>query len=237
MYSPEEELDEMVARVARHQLRMPARPMGGRSVGLARARVRPRFGIGHDACGCGTGCGGACDCGCVSCGGARARHEADESGGLSAAGNATPATAAGAQLPAWRGWSPPVRLSTLIAADGTPARNLNREFFDRGSRVYRITRAGIDTARPLNIGMTISNSIYERMMEHFRGSRGDPNVRRAFGTMTADRILVQAGLLDRNGMHPRRAKSYENWLQDRERPALYSPDTTTFETADDINVI
>ncbi len=237
MTSPEEELDEMVAQLARRQQRMPVRPMGGRGHRPIRPLAVSRRRIGHDACGCGTGCGGGCSCVCVSCGGGRERDEADESGGLPAAGNATPPNAVGTQLPAWRGWSSPVRLSTLIAADGTPAENLYREFFDRGSRVYRITRAGIDTARPLNIGMTISNSIYQRMMEHFRGSQGDPNVRRAFGSMTADRILVQAGILDRNGMHPRRAKSYENWLQDRERPELYSPNTTTFESEDDINFI
>jgi hypothetical protein len=143
----------------------------------------------------------------------------------------------GAQLPGWRGWSAPVRLSDLVAArDAGPSSQAARAaapFLDRGSRVYRITRLGIDRDRALNIGMTRSQSILERMLQHFRGPGGDQAVHTAIRNMPIGRILVQAANLTRQGMHPRRAKLYENWLQDRERPILYNANTTSFEHAGD----
>jgi hypothetical protein len=224
----EEELDEMIVRVARG--RLPGRPMGGRFPRTARRRAPW---IGHDACGCGTGCGGGCGCGCVSCGGA-------EAGGLppprAARGATSIAAAAGnTELSGWRGWSAPVRLSDLTAAQlagpsSGAARRLNA-FFSRGSRVYRITREGIDIDRPLNIGMTISNSIFERMRQHRRGPGGDPVVHGAIRSLAESQVIVQAAQLIRQHMHPRKAKFYENWLQIRERPLLYNPNTTTFESS------
>ncbi|MES2057896.1 MAG: hypothetical protein V4564_18310 [Pseudomonadota bacterium] len=225
MYSAEEELDEMVARIARRRMHLPTRELPR---GALRRRTTRTAMLGHDACGCGTGCGGGCGCGCVSCGGA------NEAAGLRAARGQTSPGAVSTQLPAWRGWTAPERLSDVIAAraagPSSGAARAMSEFLAPGPRVYRITRAGVDIDRPLNIGMTISNSILERMLEHHRGPRGDPNVTAAIRNLPASQILVQAAMLTRQGMHPRRAKSYENWLQDRERPLLYSRDTTTFES-------
>jgi hypothetical protein len=129
-----------------------------------------------------------------------------------------------------------VRLSEIVAArDSGPAsaqaRALNA-FLARGSRVYRITRLGIDRDRALSIGMTRSQSILERMVQHHSGRGGDPAVNAAIRNLPLSRILVQAANLTRQGMHPRRAKLYENWLQDRERPILYNRNTTSFESAD-----
>ena len=221
MSAADTELDAMVSGFARRRLSRP----------LLRPRPGPhqRVRLGHDACGCGTGCGSGCGCGCVSCGGE------NEAAGLRATRTQTSARAADAQLPEWRGWTTPVRLSDLIAArDAGPnsraARGL-RVFLAPGARVYRITRARIDIDRPLNIGVTISKSILQRMLQHHRGNGGDPAVTAAIRNLPASDVLVQAGRLVRQGIHPRRARSYENWLQDRERPLLYRPDTTTFEHA------
>jgi hypothetical protein len=153
----------------------------------------------------------------------------------------TSARAVGAQLPGWRGWSAPVRLSDIVAArnagpNSSAARAL-APFFARGSRVYRITRSGIDRDRALNIGMTRSNSIAERMLQHHSGRGGDRRVHEAVRNLPQSRILVQAAMLTRQGMHPRRAKLYENWLQDRERPLLYNANTTTFESHDEFDFV
>jgi len=173
----------------------------------------------------GRGCG--CGCGCTACSGA------DEA---APARRQTSPRARGAQLPAWRGWSPPVSLRDIDAARAAPAARVPahlRPFLSAGPQVYRISRAGIDRDRPLAIGMTkSSNSIADRLREHYRQpSRGDPRVHVALRNLPAGAILVQAAKLLRGGMHPRRARNYEGWLQDRERPLLYDPDSTTFDEA------
>jgi hypothetical protein len=107
-----------------------------------------------------------------------------------------------------------------------------RPFLAQGPQVYRITRAGIDRNRPLSIGMTKANkSIGQRVREHHRLAGGDPRVKQAIRNLPAGQVLVQAARLTRQGQHPRRARNYEGWLQDRERPLLYDPSSTTFEHA------
>ncbi len=208
MYSLDEELDAFVSRI------LP--PVGGR---------------------CASGC--TCrncrseQCRCASCSGI---ETAPVRNPRAARGQTSP-RAAGSQLPGWQGWSAPVRLSDIVAGrdagpNSTQARALS-SFIARGSRVYRITRFGIDRDRALSIGMTRSQSIVERMMQHYAGRGGDPAVHAAIRNLPQSRILVQAANLTRQGMHPRRAKLYENWLQDRERPILYNANTTSFENADD----
>jgi hypothetical protein len=208
VYSLDEELDAFVARLS------------------PPSRVACRAGCTCRNC-------QAAPCGCASCGG---NETAPVRNPRAARGQTSP-RAAGSQLPGWRGWSAPVRLSEIIAArDAGPnsaqARALS-PFLGRGSRVYRITRFGIDRDRALNIGMTRSNSILDRMLQHHGGRGGDPAVHAAIRNLPQSRILVQAANLTRQGMHPRRAKLYENWLQDRERPILYNANTTSFENADD----
>lgn len=187
-----------------------------------------------------TRCGPACSCqrcragscGCASCSSA---ETAPIRNPRSARGQTSP-RAVGSQLPGWRGWSAPVRLSEIVAArDSGPASARARAlsaFLARGSRVYRITRFGIDRDRALSIGMTRSQSILARILQHYGGRGGDPEVNAAIRNLPQSRILVQAANLTRQGMHPRRAKLYENWLQDRERPILYNRDTTSFESPD-----
>jgi hypothetical protein len=177
-------------------------------------------------------CGGAC--GCAQCQGKEAaRRRAPR-----AARRQTSPRAVGSQLPGWRGWTPPVRLSEIMqarttAARGGPVPAHLRPFVAGGPQVYRLTRAGIDRNRPLNIGMTgNTNSIADRITQHHRQpSRADPQVHAAIRNLQPGQILVQAARLA-GRLHPRRASNYEGWLQDRERPLLYNPDTTTFESGD-----
>jgi hypothetical protein len=187
-----------------------------------------RQGPGRSECGCG--------CGCASCG----SGSGDEAGRRTsrAARRQTSPRARGAQLPAWRGWTAPVSLRDIeIARDsqraGRPPPPHVRPFLQPGPQVYRLTRAGIDRGRPLAIGITKnSKSIADRVREHHRQpSRGDPPVHAAIRNLRPGQILVQAALLDRQGMHPRRARTYEGWLQDREPPLLYNRNSTTFEEA------
>ncbi|MGM4915043.1 hypothetical protein [Rhizobium sp. 768_B6_N1_8] len=119
------------------------------------------------------------------------------------------------------------------AQRGLPVAAALRPFLAPGPQVYRISRAGIDRDRPLNIGMTKNvKSIAERMIEHYRQpSNGDPNVHAAIRNLQPGQILVQAAILSRAGIHPRRVRTYEGWLQDRERPLLYDPNSTTFDEA------
>lgn len=187
-----------------------------------------------------TRCGPACtcrrcrsgSCGCASC---SSTETAPVRNPRAARGQTSPRLV-GPQLPGWRGWSAPVRLSEIVAArDSGPASAQARAlsaFLARGSRVYRITRFGVDRDRALSIGMTRSQSILERMVQHHSGRGGDPAVNAAIRNFPMSRILVQAANLTRQGMHPRRAKLYENWLQDRERPILYNRNTTSFESAE-----
>jgi hypothetical protein len=108
-----------------------------------------------------------------------------------------------------------------------------RPFLATGdANLYRITRAGIDRDRPLTIGMVQdTRSIAQRVGEHRAGqSRGDPSVNRAIAKLGPNQVLVQAGRLSG---HPdiRQTHGYEIWLQRRERPRIYEPDTRTFESA------
>ena len=207
MYSLNEQLDAFVARIA-----------------------PPASHICSRGCTCRSCRSGSCRC--ASCSGietAPARNPR-------AARGQTGPSAVGSQLPGWMGWSTPVRLSDIVAARNAGptsgrARALSA-FLARGSRVYRITRFGIDRDRALSIGMTRSQSIMERMVQHHTGRGGDPGVHAAIRNLPQSRIIVQAANLTRQGMHPRRAKLYENWLQDRERPILYNRNTTSFESAD-----
>lgn len=152
---------------------------------------------------------------------------------------ATRAGTGGRVLPAWRGWTPSVTLREIQDAQAAaragrvvPARL--RPFLATGtSQIYRITRRGIDQARPLTIGMTERRkSIAQRTAQH-HGDRagGDPAVLARLRQVPADRVLVQAGRLDDPNMTIRRAHLYEIWLQDRERPLIHNQDTRTFELA------
>ena len=169
------------------------------------------------------------DCGCGG-------HGFDESATRPRpARRQTSARARGSQLPGWRGWSRAISLRDILSARdvarrGGPVDPELRLFLAPGPQVYRITRAGIDRDRPLNIGMTKGNSIVQRLLEHYQQpSRGDARVHQAIRNLQPGQILVQAGRLTRQGMHPRRASTYEGWLQDRERPLLYDPNSTTFD--------
>ncbi len=174
------------------------------------------------------------DCGCARC---RARTRRLEETARPAR-RQTSARAAGTQLPGWRGWTPPASLLSIARAQaaaraGRPVPPVLAPFLAPGPQVYRLTRAGIDRGRPLSIGMTKGrNSIARRISEQYRQpSRADPRVHRAIRNLQQGQILVQAARLDRRGIHPRRARNYEGWLQDRERPLLYDPDSTTFDEA------
>jgi hypothetical protein len=183
-------------------------------------------------------------CGCPACRGARLRHNwdadwDDERGGRDEAQPARGATRSGTggrAMPAWRGWSMPATLGQIaqalkdFRAGKTVPINL-RPFVQSGaSNVYRITRAGIDRDRPLTIGMVQdTRSIAQRVGEHRSSpSRGDPMVNQAIRNLTANQVLVQAGRLVG---HPdvRQTHGYEIWLQGRERPRVYEPDTRTFD--------
>jgi hypothetical protein len=173
------------------------------------------------------GSGGGC--GCATC---RRRDEA------AAARRATRAGTGGRALPGWRGWTPPVALRDIAAARaaarrGAPVPPRLRPFLATGRpQVYRITRAGIDRARPLTIGMTDRRAVADRLADHYRRPhRADPQVHRALRNLQPGQILVQVGRLAGRNMTVRRAHGYEIWLQDRERPLILNPDTRTFETA------
>lgn len=172
-----------------------------------------------------------------SCGCARCRRAASRESARPARRQTSP-RARGTQLPGWRGWTPAVSLGQINQARagvrrGGPVPPALRPFLAPGPQVYRLSRAGIDRDRPLSIGMTKGrSSIAQRIIEHYRQpSRGDPPVHRAIRNLQPGQILVQAAKLARAGMHPRRARTYESWLQDRERPLLYDPNSTTFDEA------
>ena len=166
------------------------------------------------------------------------RLEADEaSPPLRPARRATRSGTGRAVLPAWRGWTPAVTLRDIQNAQAAaragrivPARL--KPFLATGTpQLYRITRRGIDRARPLTIGMTeLRKSIAQRTAQH-HGDRvgGDPGVLDRLRNLAPDRVLVQAGRLDDPRMTIRRAHLYEIWLQDRERPLVHNQDTRTFE--------
>jgi hypothetical protein len=176
-------------------------------------------------------------CGCARC---RRPHSFDEAARRRPrpGRSQTSARARGSQLPGWWGWTPAVSLRQIDQARAAAGRGQSipaalRPFLAPGPQIYRISRAGIDRDRPLNIGMTKgTNSIAQRIVEHFRQpSRADPRVYSAIHNLQPGQVLVQAARLTRQGMHPRRARTYEGWLQDRERPLLYDRNSTTFDEA------
>jgi hypothetical protein len=165
-------------------------------------------------------------CGCAAC-----RAEAVP------ARRATRAGTGGRAMPAWGGWTMPATLAQIRQAqqDARAGRAVPlrlRPFVSTGEpHIYRITRAGIDRERPLTIGMTHQNrSIAQRVGEHIGSARGDPKVRVALTKLGPGQILVQAARL-RGHPDVRQTHGYEIWLQGRERPRLYEPDTRTFEQA------
>lgn len=175
-------------------------------------------------------------CGCGGCADAASFDETAARRTPRPARGQTSARARGSQLPGWRGWTAPVSLAAIDAARTAASRGGSVDaalwpFLAPGPQVYRITRAGIDRNRPLSIGMTKgNNSIAQRLTEHYRQpSRADPRVNAAIRNLQPGQILVQAARLTRQAMHPRRARNYEGWLQDRERPLLYDPNSTTFD--------
>lgn len=188
---------------------------------------------GSARCRCGGACGGSCGsgCGCRKCRGLGADEATAARGG-------TRARTGGTALPGWRGWGPPVPLSRLIEPGGhrvasVPPPELAAFFRTGRPGVYRITRDGIDRARPLYIGMVeLNNSIAERVRQHFRTAAGDPRVQQAIQHLPPGRILVQPARL--SGVStPAAGHVYEGWLSMRERPLIYDPTTRTFEEAGD----
>ena len=95
MYSLEEELDTLVAQVAGERVGQPLRP-----------RTRP--------CGPGCSCSRCTGAGC-QCSGS-AGNEASRRRRPPVARRQTSVRAVGTQLPGWRGWSPPERLSDILQA-------------------------------------------------------------------------------------------------------------------------
>ena len=170
-------------------------------------------------------------CACAQC---RGRAEA------APARSATRVGTGGSALPLWRGWTAPASLRDVFAARaaarrGAPVDPRLRPFVVAGlPQIYRVTRAGIDRARPLTIGMTERRSVADRLRDHFElPGRGDPRVHQAIRNLPPGQILVQAGrLASPRSMTVRRAHGYEIWLQDREQPLIFSPDTRTFERSE-----
>lgn len=166
---------------------------------------------------------------------------------------ATPAGAGGSVLPGWLGWSPPVRLSTLLrlgskvakarksgrSIDFVPARL--RPFLQKGHALYRVSTPGSDNRQPLTIGqLQQGNSVAGRMRQHAgRGrtgarkhgvsSGGDPKATAALQGLDPRKVLVQMGRVSRPDIDARLMHAYEIWLQNRERIRLYEPSTRTFE--------
>ncbi|MBX9881023.1 MAG: hypothetical protein K2X73_03530 [Sphingomonas sp.] len=131
----------------------------------------------------------------------------------------------------FQGWTAPVSLAALRQARGGPIPAALRPFFATGRpNLYRLTRAGIDRARPLTIGMTRTQKpIFQRIHEHKYTAQGDPRVRAALARIPEGAILVQAGILRGPDLSVSLAHVYEGLLQARERPQLKDPSTTTFE--------
>lgn len=131
----------------------------------------------------------------------------------------------------FQGWTAPVSLAALRQARGGPIPAALRPFFATGRpNLYRLTRAGIDRARPLTIGMTRTQKpIFQRIHEHKYTAQGDPRVQAALARIPEGAILVQAGILRGPDLSVSLAHVYEGLLQARERPQLKDPSTTTFE--------
>ena len=170
-------------------------------------------------------------CGCRACRAAAA----ESSEAAAAARRATRAGTGGRALPAWKGWSQPATLADIrkaqrdARAGRTVPLNLKPFLATGKSNIYRITRAGIDRNRPLTIGMTQDKrSIAQRVRQHYGAKAGDPNVHKAIAKLDPGQILVQAGQL-RGCPNIRQTHGYEIWLQGRERPRIYNPDTRPFD--------
>ena len=169
------------------------------------------------------------DCGCARC--RRGQAGWDEAPG---APGATRAGSGGTAMPRWGGWSAPVSLAVLREAwarrKREPIGSALAPFFRTGApNLYRLTRSGIDRNRPLTIGMTeLNNSIFGRVHQHRCTQAGDTAVKEKIKPLDESRVLVQAGRLS-GRPDIRQAHGYEIWLQGRERPLIYEPDTRTFD--------
>lgn len=146
------------------------------------------------------------------------------------------AAAVNPELRAWQGWSRPVSLAEIqrAQADQRQGRAVTdpvlRQMIASGGQVYRITRAGIDRGRPLTIGMTRrTGTIATRVTQHHAGPGGDRQVQQAIRNLSPGQVYVQAGRINARDRHNRRIKMFENWLQLRERPLIYNPDSTSFD--------
>jgi len=174
------------------------------------------------------------DCGCARCRTAWPQVGWDEAPNPRGAPGATRAGTGGAAMPRWGGWSAPVSLQALRDAWADrrrqPISGALSAFFRTGTpNIYRISRSGIDRARPLTIGMTeLNNSIFGRVHQHKCRADGDPSVKAKIQSLDDARILVQAGRVS-GRPDIRQAHGYEIWLQGRERPLIYEPDSRTFD--------
>jgi hypothetical protein len=176
------------------------------------------------------GTGSSCGCGCARCGGYSLEAAAPARGG-------TRSTGGRGAMPRWGGWSRPVTLTQLrewqkTGGKGAPAA-LRRMLRTGQPQVYRITRAGLDRARPLNIGMVERRkSVADRLDQHSgRTSKGQKQVLKALSKVNPDDVLVQVAQL-RGRPSVSLAHVYEGWVQDQERPRIYSRDTRFFDEAD-----
>lgn len=200
---------------------------------IALSAMPPR--AGRSSCGC--GCGGRCGCGGGSSEAAPARRRRPAAGATRARPAAVP------ELRAWQGWSRPVTLAEIRQAQadrraGRPVSDpVLRQMLATGGQVYRVTRAGVDRGRPLTIGMTRrTGSIAGRVVQHHAsnpatGGSGDRQVYQAIHNLPPGQVYVQAGRINVRDRHNRRIKFFENWLQLRERPLIYNPDSTSFDEA------
>ena len=122
-----------------------------------------------------------------------------------AARGGTPPQTPGSAFGLWGGWSGSTGLADLLNGQG-PAR-----LDVRGANLYRMSLPGTG----VSIGMTVSNSIRQRVTEHATSARGEARVRAIINNVPAaqrNTIRIQAGTL-RGAPSIREAHMYEIWLQ------------------------